>query len=122
MDIARISSTAYTTPAYPTPNRSRERVLDLVSELDSTTQPRVPVERVVQGEVLERPRAAYQPTHEYLNSRLFDGAYVADEHATDTSGGTSAGRSDHAVGAYLSHTRELIQPDINRGKQVDYFI
>lgn len=117
MDIARISNTAYPAPAYPVASRNRERVLDLVADIDAAAKLREPAERVVQGEVLQRQRTAYSSTRDYLGSRLFDGTYVAD--------GEAAGpqrRAGHAVGAYLSHTRELIQPDVNRGKQVDYFI
>ena len=121
MDIARISNTAYAAPAYPVASRSRERVLDLVTEIDMAAQLREPAERVVQGEVLQRQRTAYSSTQDYLSSRLFDGTYVADD-AADPQRRAGAGRSGHVVGAYLSHTRELIQPDVNRGKQVDYFI
>lgn len=116
MDIARLTSYS---PSYPVPSRSRERALELVSALDTARPARDPVERVVQGEVLQRQRADYSPTQDYLNSRLFDGSHVADAEAQSRS---NAGRSGNAVGAYLSHTRELIQPDSKRGKQVDYFI
>lgn len=118
MDIARIAGASYPTSAYPVPSRSRERVLELVGAADAAADARAPVERVVQGEVLQRQRTAYSATQDYLGSRLFDGAYAE----TDTPADGRAGGYDRAVGAYLSHTRELIQPDANRGKQVDYFI
>ena len=122
MDIARLASTGYTAPNYPVPSRSRERVLEVVSEIDAGRSVRDTVERVVQGEVLQRQRTAYSSTRDYLNNRVFEGAYASDAAAADAQSRSHADRSGNAVGAYLSHTRELIQPDINRGKQVDYFI
>ena len=124
MDIARLASTSYTAQNYPVPSRGRERVLELVSEIDATRPVRETVERVVQGEVLQRQRTAYSSTWDYLGSRVFEGSYGGgiDDSATDTQKQSSSNRSGYAVGAYLSHTREFIQPDIGRGKQVDYFI
>jgi len=127
MDIARLTSTSYTAQNYPVPSRGRERVLELVSEIDATRPVRETVERVVQGEVLQRQRTAYSSTWDYLGSRVFEGSYGMDsggidDSATDTQKQSSSNRSGYAVGAYLSHTREFIQPDIGRGKQVDYFI
>ncbi len=119
MDLARISHYGY--PAsYPLANRSRERVLELVAEVEPTPSPRPDRERVVQGEVLQRQQTAYSATRDYLNSRVYDGSYANDDSGASRrpAGNTSA----QAVGAYLSHTRELIQPDSGRGKQVDYFI
>lgn len=122
MDIARLAGTGYTAPNYPVPSRSRERMLELVSEIDAARPARDSVERVVQGEVLQRQRTTYSSTQDYLNSRLFDGTYAADDSAVDAQPRSNTGQSGNAVGAYLSHTRELIQPDVNRGRQVDYFI
>lgn len=122
MDIARIPSAGYAASAYPVPSRNRERVLELVAEVDAGRPAREPGERVVQGEVLQRQRTAYGPTQDFLNNRLFDGAYAAYEDAADSQSRAGAGQAGRVVGAYLSHTRELIQPDVNRGKQVDYFI
>jgi hypothetical protein len=121
MDIARLASSAYTTQNYPVPSRGRERVLELVSEVDASRPARETVERVVQGEVLQRQRTAYSSTWDYLGSRVFEGTYGLDDSATDNHK-QSSNQSNQAVGAYLSHTREFIQPDIGRGKQVDYFI
>ncbi len=122
MDIARLASTAYTAQNYPVPSRGRERVLDLVSEVDASRPARETVERVVQGEILQRERTVYSSTWDYLGSRVFEGSYGMDDSATDTYKQSSPNQSGYAVGAYLSHTREFIQPDIGRGKQVDYFI
>lgn len=121
MDIARLPSAGYATSAYPVPSRSRERVLDLVREVEAPAPARDPVERVVQGEVLQRQRSVYSSTQDYLGSRLFDGSYASDEDAAAETR-ANAGESQRALGAYLSHTREFIQPDVNRGRQVDYFV
>ena len=122
MDIARLASTAYNAQNYPVPSRGRERVLELVSEIDAIRPARETVERVVQGEVLQRERTVYSSTWDYLGSRLFEGTYGMDDSATDRQKQSSPNQSGYAVGAYLSNTREFIQPDIGRGKQVDYFI
>lgn len=122
MDIARLPSTGYATHAYPVPGRSRERVFDLVREVEAPAAAREPAERVVQGEVLQRQRTAYSATQDYLNSRLFDGTYVSDEDAAGTQAHANPGQSQRAVGAYLSHTQDFILPDVNRGKRIDYFI
>jgi hypothetical protein len=129
MDIARLASSAYTAQSYPVPSRGRERMLELVSEADTSRPMRETVERVVQGEVLLRERTVYSSTWDYLGSRVFEGNYNyrmddggMDDSATDARKQSSPNQSGYAVGAYLSHTRELIQPDIGRGKQVDYFI
>lgn len=121
MDIARLPSAGYATSAYPVPSRSRERVLDLVREVEAPAPAREPAERVVQGEVLQRQRTVYSSTRDYLDSRLFDGSYATDEDSASEAR-ANPGQSQRALGAYLSHTQDFIQPDINRGRQVDYFI
>lgn len=122
MDIARLPSAGYTTHAYPVPSRGRERVLDLVREVEAPAPVRDPAERIVQGEVLQRQRTVYSSTQDYLDSRLFEGAYATGEDAGNAQARANPGQSQRAVGAYLSHTQDFIQPDINRGRQVDYFI
>lgn len=122
MDIARLPSVGYITPSYPAANRGpagRERVLELVTETAAARPAREPAEKVVQGELLQRRRTAYSSTQEYLSSRQFDGTAMAE---ADRRASANPGQSGRALGAYLSHTREFIQPDVNRGKQVDYFI
>ncbi|MBI5041221.1 MAG: hypothetical protein HZB57_08495 [Gammaproteobacteria bacterium] len=125
MNITRLSNTAYTAPSYPVPSRNRERALELVTEADAGRSTRDTVgrgERVVQGEVLQRQRTAYSSTQDYLNSRMLDGSYTMEDSAADSRQRSASSQSGQALGAYLSHTREFIQPDVNRGKQVDYFI
>lgn len=118
MDLARLSSVAYPASSYPVSNRARERAADLVSEIDSARPAPETVERVVQGEVLQRQRTDYSATQDYLKGRLFESAQGADSSAQYN----ASNRPSSVVGAYLSHTRELIQPGIGRGRQVDYFV
>lgn len=124
MDISRLPSSGLYPSSYPVPagNRgARERTLELVSEVATIRPVRESAEKVVQGEVLQRQRATqYSSTRDYLDSRLFDGA--AFEDMPDSGSRANPGAAGRVVGAYLSNTRELIQPDVNRGKQVDYFI
>jgi hypothetical protein len=122
MNIAALPSVGYLTPSPTAAQRGpvgRERVLELVTETAAARPAREPAERVVQGELLQRQRAAYSSTREFLDSRLYDGTAAAD---ADRRARANPGQSGRALGAYLSHTREFIQPDVNRGKQVDYFV
>jgi hypothetical protein len=124
MDVARLPSTGYSSSAYPLAARNnpgRERVLELVSDVQAATLVREPVERVVQGEVLQRQRSVYGSTKDFLDSRPFEGIHVTDRDM-DRQARANPGQAQRALGAYLGHTREFIQPDLNRGKQVDYFV
>ena len=124
MDVAGLTRTGYSSSGYPVSTRQpagRERVLELVGEVDAAPPVREPIERVVQGEVLQRQRTLYGSTQDYLNSRQFDSSYIADPNLRGQAY-TSRNSSHSAVGAYLGHTRESIQPDLNRGRQVDYFV
>ncbi len=124
MDISRLSSSGYSSYPVPAGNRgARERILEVVSEVATSRPVRESVEKVVQGEVLQRQRSSayqYSSTRDYLGSRLFDG--VTYEDVPNPGSRANPGTAGRVVGAYLSNTRELIQPDVNRGKQVDYFI
>jgi hypothetical protein len=125
MDISRLPSSGFYPSSYPVPagNRgARERALELVNEVATIRPVREPIEKVVQGEVLQRQRSAhhYSSTRDYLGSRVFDASSF--DAASDTGSRSNPGATGRVLGAYLSHTHELIQPDVNRGKQVDYFI
>ncbi len=142
MDIARLASTAYTAQNYPVPTGGHGCALEQISEVGTSHPAGDTAERVVQGEILQREHTIYGSTWDYLGSRVFDGVYgMADggmphggmpdggmpdggmvNGATDTQKHSSPNQSAHAVGAYLSHTREFIQSDSGRGKQVDYFV
>lgn len=124
MDISRLPSSGLYPSNYPVPASSRgarERAMELVSEVVSIRPVRESAEKVVQGEILQRQRTAqYSSTRDYLNSRLFDGATFDD--MPDSNSRANSGAAGRVVGAYLSNTHDLIQPDVNRGQQVDYFI
>lgn len=122
MDLARLSSVAYPASGYPVSYRARERVLELVSEADAARPVSEIVERVVHGEVLQRQRTAYSSTEDYLKGRLFDSANSTDASTIGRQQRPASHQASLVASAYLNHTRELIQPDIGRGKQVDYFI
>lgn len=122
MDIARLPIANHYASGYPTSpgaKARREPVLELVTEVAPAGRARDSVEKVVQGEVLQRERAThYSATHDYLHSRQFDGDYSRDSGQRRA----DVGLANRALGAYQSHTRELIQPNANRGRGVDYFI
>ncbi|WJW76320.1 hypothetical protein QVG61_04295 [Thiohalobacter sp. IOR34] len=109
MDISRLSH--YGNPAQPPALRAerRETVLRVepVVETRAAARPRVTVEQVIQGEVLERGRRETPATRDYLRGRLFDGA-------------AGAGQGRRATAAYQAHTAERIQP--GRAASVDYFV
>lgn len=122
MDVSRLPVIAHG-PGLPTPAGShtpRNRGVEPLLEAAATRRPGDAVEQVIQGELLQRGRGErhYSPTSDFLRSRLFE---AGDDAGNGSSAATnSAGRQ--AVGAYLAHTRDLIQPDANRGTAVDYFI
>ncbi len=129
MDVARLPISHPYAAGYPAAqagSHARARAVELVTDVaeagparDSLERvvPTEPGEQVIQGEVLERTRTQYSSTHDYLNGRVFD----ADGNATP-SGHARSSINNAAMGAYLSHTREHILPNANRGRQVDYFI
>lgn len=121
MDVSRlpiiVHGAGLPTPSGPAAQRSRG--VEQVIEAAAVRRPRDAAEQVIQGELLQRSRGErrYSPTDEFLRSRQFEAGADAGHGG---GAGSLAGRQ--AVGAYLSHTRELIQPDANRGTAVDYFI
>ena len=124
MDVSRLPVIAHGPglPASPSGPAQRSRGVEQVLEAAAARRPRDGTEQVIQGELLERSRGEqhYSSTSDYLRARLYE---AGDAGAAGRRGGAAdsfAGRQ--AVGAYLSHTRELIQPDANRGTAVDYFI
>ena len=122
MDIARLPMTYAYGSGHPSTygaRTRRESVLERVTEVAPAERARDSVEKVVQGEVLQRERTHYSATQDYLHSRLFDGDYSRDGGAARHA---DIGQANRALGAYQSHTRELIQPNANRGRAVDYFI
>ncbi|MAT65055.1 MAG: hypothetical protein CMN57_05385 [Gammaproteobacteria bacterium] len=124
MDVSRLPVIAHGA-GLPTPaggHAQRSRGPEPVIEAAAVRRPRDAAEQVIQGELLERSRGErrYSPTSDFLRARQYEGGDDTDTGMRSGAGGGFAGRQ--AVGAYLAHTRELIQPDINRGTAVDYFI
>lgn len=126
MDIARLplAGGAYPGGLMSAPS-ARQLVLQPVARDEaahSAASQQTVVEPVLQGEVLSREsvgrdrRSDYSATRDYLNARLFDARRVTPEAAA------RPGQANRALGAYLSHTREQIQPQTPPGRQVDYFI
>lgn len=108
MDIARlpIASPYGGLPTAATGGARARPQIEPVVEVLEARRVRDPVERVVAGEVLRPGREETFTTREHLRGR---GQPVAD-----------GGR--RAVGAYLAHQRDTIEPDAQRGRAVDYFI
>lgn len=111
-------------PGLPAPTGShapRNRGVEpLIQAAGAVRRPGEATEQVIQGELLQRGRGErhYSPTSDFLRSRL----YEAGDAAGNGSGAAASSADRQAVGAYLSYTRDLIQPDANRGTAVDYFI
>ena len=124
MDVSRLPIIAHGPglPAPPAGSAQRPRGGEPVAEVAAARRPRDAAEQVIQGELLERSRGErrYSPTGEFLRARLFEAGHDGDTGRPSRDADSFAGRQ--AVGAYLSHTRELIQPEANRGTAVDYFI
>lgn len=111
---------------------TRERPpADKVDELESARQRarERPAEYVIQGEVIERERPENRKastTNDFLRGRVFDAQDFNGRQQQRTR--RNAGEADissanqQALGAYLSHRRETIDPNANRGQSVDYFI
>ncbi|HSH29585.1 MAG TPA: hypothetical protein VK971_06725 [Thiohalobacter sp.] len=120
MDVSRLPVIAHGAglPAPANAPAQRSRGGETAIEVAAARRPGAADERVIQGELLERSRGEhrYSPTGDYLRARLHEVGGAAGTGA----GGDVAARQ--AVGAYLAHTRELIQPDVNRGTAVDCFI
>lgn len=124
MDVSRLPVIAHG-PGLPAPTGShapRNRGVEPLIEAAASAarRPGEATEQVIQGELLQRGRGErhYSPTSDYLRSRL----YEAGDDAGNGSGAAANSAGRQAVGAYLAHTRDLIQPDANRGTAVDYFI
>lgn len=121
MDVSRLPVIAHG-PGLPTPAGShapRTRGVEpLIEAASAARRPGDAAEQVIQGELLQRGRddRRFNSTSDFLRSRLFE----AEDGSASTGSAGFTGRQ--AVGAYLAHTRDLIQPDTNRGTAVDYFI
>lgn len=78
---------------------------------------RPPVEQVVQGELLERRKSAYQTTRAFLDERTLDHTRPADAAKATVSGPARA-----AIASYLNHVRPESRGELAQGNSVDLFI
>lgn len=120
MDISRLpaapllrpASATYTSAASPA---SAEGVGAVRSSRQASRGGEA-VERVVQGELLQRERTRYQSTRTFINERRF-------EHASSGEDQTGAGRpSRTAISHYLNHTRPEALADLTHGTSVNFFV
>ena len=73
-------------------------------------------ERVVQGELLERPAAHYQSTRAFLHERSMEGAQPAERQPATLS------QTRPAIARYLNHSRPESVPELTRGRSVDLVV
>ena len=120
MDISRLPVVPWAPPAKSTYNSSAR-----VASVEDVEPPRSSrrgsrggegVERVVQGELLQRDRTPYQSTSAYLSERNF-------ENARPSEGNAGAARQNRsAIFHYLSNTRPEAVSDLTQGQTVNYFV
>jgi hypothetical protein len=120
MDISRLPVTPWAPTASNTHNRSVRAAPG--QGVESAGAPRRgaragdAVERVVQGELLQRERTFYQSTRAYLNERSFENALPSDLRA----GAARPSRS--AIFHYLNNTRAEAIADLTQGQSVNCFV
>ena len=73
-------------------------------------------ERVVQGELLERPVAYYQSTRAFILERSMEGAQPAERQPATLS------QTRPAIARYLNHSRPESVPELTRGRSVDLVV
>jgi hypothetical protein len=120
MDISRLPVRPLAPPASTTHNRSARvasvRAVESSAASRSGARAGDTVERVVQGELLQRERTYYQSTRAYLNERSFENARPSDCHAR-------AGHpSGSAIFHYLNNTRPEAIADLTQGQSVNCFV
>lgn len=119
MDITRLPVTTW---SRPTNNlaRTTTQPANVAVEPSETTvsrqRSRAPVERVLQGELLERNRHPWSNTLSFLNERGRDQASPVEREAV--SHYTNRG----AISQYLNHAGPESVAELTQGKAVDYFI
>ena len=120
MDISRLPAAPLLRPASATytsaaPAASAEGVGAVRSSRPAPRSGEA-VERVVQGELLQRERTPYQSTRAFINERRF-------EHASSSEHQTGAGRpSRAAISHYLNNTRPEAIADLTHGTSVNFFV
>ncbi len=120
MDISRLPVTPSARAANftSTPSLASRNVdaVESVRPAASNRRSEEVYERVVQGELLEHERNAYQSTQGFINERSADQARPSELHTT----GSYLSRS--AVSLYLNNTRPEAAADLTQGRSVNFFV
>jgi len=118
MEISRSPLAPAGRPAAYTGTAPRTAVIEPAAP--EASRPRVrsgeQVERVVQGELLQRERSVYQSTRAYVNERRFDAALQ------NSAEGGRAPRGRTAISQYLNNTRPETVAELAHGQSINYFI
>lgn len=120
MDISRLPLAPLVRPAsaaYKSATQTASaEVIEPVESSRSTANRGDRFERVVQGELLQRERNAYQSTRAFINERALD-------HAAPSERQDSGGRqSRSAISLYLNNTRPETVADLAQGRSVNFFV
>ncbi|GMQ83756.1 MAG: hypothetical protein BMS9Abin06_0496 [Gammaproteobacteria bacterium] len=87
-----------------------------MEKISPRQRPRDSVERVVQGELLQKERTSYQSTRGFINERNVDQARPAVQR------GDTAVKSRAAIFQYLNNTHPEAISDLTQGKSVNFFV
>jgi len=122
MDIARLPVVS-PTRLGPAPARQTSSVEGVAAAGDTRgyTQrrpSRAPENTVIQGELLDRPRASYQSTRAFLDERALGRARPAEDAGASRSG--LAARS--ALSSYLNHVQPESRLELAQGQVLDFFV
>ncbi len=117
MDITRLPVVA-NTRAVNQSNKAIALPVGAVYESmdDAMLHSHLPIERVIQGELLNRRSSTQASTQSFLIERNLNQALPAD---TERSGNKV---SPHAVSSYANHVRPEPTSELTQGKAVDYFV
>jgi hypothetical protein len=118
MEISRLPLTSAGRPASTTyTGTTRAAETEAVAAVSSRPRARSSeqVERVVQGELLQRERTFYQSTRAFINERDFDQAL------SDSGRANVAPRSRAAISLYLNNARPEAVASLAQGQSINYF-
>ena len=120
MDISRLPIAPLARPATSPFKNTRQAAsaepVAPVERLNPQTRARESVERVVQGELLQRERAPYQSTRAFINQRTLDQTRPADHQAAPP------GLARSAISRYMNNTRPESLSELTGGKAVNFFV
>jgi len=119
MEISRLPLTSAGRPASTAYTGTTRAVETEAVAAAVSSRPRArsseQVERVVQGELLQRERTLYQSTRAFIDERDFD-------HALSDSGRANAApRSRAAISLYLNNARPEPVAGLAQGRSINYF-